>query len=123
MYPARTPNTIELADMLERRLAECGGSGIVFSSPKGKWERRSNLRRNLFLPAAEAAGWPRRRDGRLQWTFHSLRHVFATWALSQDGARIEDVSRLLGHSSVRVTQDIYIGVDSDIYDRFYKATA
>lgn len=123
MYPARTPTGIELADMVEKRLSECASSGIVFPSPKGKWERRSNFRRNLFLPAAEAAGWPRRPNGRLQWTFHSLRHVFATWALQQEGARIEDVSRLLGHSSVRVTQDIYIGVDSDIYDRFYKATA
>ncbi len=37
------------------------------------------------------------------WTFHSLRHVFATWALSQPGARIGDLSRLLGHSTLRVT--------------------
>jgi hypothetical protein len=28
----------------------------------------------------------------------------------------------MGHSSVRVTQDIYIHVSSDIYDRFYDAT-
>jgi len=123
MYPARTPTGIELAEMVERRLAECGPAGIVFPSPMGKWQRRSNYRRNVFLPATEAAGWPRRADGRLEWTFHSLRHVFATWALSQPGARIEDVSRLLGHSSVRVTQDIYIGVDSEIYDRFFVATA
>lgn len=52
----------------------------------------------------------------------SLRHVFAMWALSQPGIRLEDVSRLMGHSSVRVTQDIYIQVSSDVYDRFYDAT-
>ncbi|HMK62172.1 MAG TPA: tyrosine-type recombinase/integrase [Acidimicrobiales bacterium] len=123
MYPARTPTGVELAEMVSRRLVECGASAIVFPSPRGRWQRRSNFRRNVFLPAAEAAGWPRHPDGRLQWTFHSLRHVFATWALAQPGTRIEDVSRLLGHSSIRVTQDIYIGVDSDIYDRFYDATA
>lgn len=55
--------------------------------------------------------------------FHSLRHVFATWALAQPGARIEDVSRLLGHSTVRVTQDLYISPDGDLFERFYRATA
>jgi len=41
-----------------------------------------------------------------------------------DDARIpmEDVSRLMGHSSTRVTQDIYIHVRNDMYDRFFKAT-
>lgn len=52
----------------------------------------------------------------------SLRHVFATWALSQPGARIEDVSRLLGHSSVRITQDIYVSPDGDLYKRFLELT-
>jgi hypothetical protein len=32
------------------------------------------------------------------------------------------VSRLLGHSSIRVTQDIYIQVHGDLYQRFYDAT-
>jgi len=94
----------------------------VFPSPRGAWARRSNYRRNTFDPAADAAGWPRRPDGRRAWTFHSLRHVFATWALSQPGARIEDVSRLLGHSTVRVTQDLYISADGDLFERFYRAT-
>ncbi len=82
---------------------------------RGRWPRRSNYRGNVFAPAAR---WPLRPDGRLVWTFHSLRHVFATWALSQPGARIEDVSRLMGHSSVRITQDIYVSPDRDLFDRF-----
>jgi integrase len=53
---------------------------------------------------------------------HSLRHVFATRALTQAGLRIEDVSRLLGHSSIRVTQDIYIHLHGDLYQRFNNAT-
>lgn len=56
------------------------------------------------------------------WSFHSLRRVFATWALSQPGARIEDVSRLMGHSTVRVTQDLYISADGDLFERFFIAT-
>lgn len=35
--------------------------------------------------------------------FHSLRHTFASW-LVQKGVSIYEVSRLLGHSDVRVTQ-------------------
>ncbi len=88
----------------------------MFPSPQGHWPRRSNYRRNTFAPWAAAAGWPRSADGRRAWTFHSLRHVFATWALAQPGARIEDVSRLLGHSTVRVTQDLYISPDGDLFD-------
>lgn len=49
--------------------------------------------------------------------------MFATWALNQPGLRIEDVSRLLAHSSVRVTQDVYIHVHDDLYQRFYTATS
>jgi integrase len=122
MFPSKTPSGVDLAALVERRLGELPADGLLFPSPKGHWARRSNYRRNLFDPAATAAGWPRRADGRWQWTFHSLRHVFATWALAQPGARIEDVSRLLGHSTVRVTQDIYIAPDADLYDRFYQAT-
>ncbi len=122
MYPARTPTGAELAPMVERRLAEMGPEGLLFPSPRGHWPRRSNYRRNTFNPAATAAGWPRSPEGRWAWSFHSLRHVFATWALAQPGARIEDVSRLLGHSTVRVTQDLYISPDGDLYERFYRAT-
>ena len=123
MYPARTPGGMDLADMVERRLDEIRPDGLVFPSPKGCCPRRSNYRRNTFEPAAVTAGWPRTSAGRWAWTFHSLRHVFATWALAQPGARIEDVSRLLGHSTVRVTQDLYISPDGDLFERFYRATA
>ena len=44
--------------------------------------------------------------------------MFATLALAQPGIRIEGVSGLMGHSSIRVTQEIYIYVCADVYDRF-----
>ena len=37
--------------------------------------------------------------------------------------QIEDVSRVLGPSTVRVTQDLYISPDGDLYERFYWARA
>ena len=122
MYPARTPGGVDLGALVQRRLAELPDDGILFPAPRGGWARRSNYGRNTWDPAATAAGWPRDPDGGRAWTFHSLRHVFATWALNQPGLRIEDVSRLLGHSSVRVTQDIYIHIHDDLYGRFFTAT-
>jgi len=122
MYPAATPGAVDLAALVEKRLAEIAPDDLVFPAAKGGWARRSNYGRNLWDPAATSIGWPRKDDGRWAWTFHSLRHVFATWALNQPGLRLEDVARLLGHSSTRVTQDIYIHVADDLYDRFYAAT-
>ncbi|MGH9149450.1 MAG: tyrosine-type recombinase/integrase [Acidimicrobiales bacterium] len=122
VYPAATPAGVDLAGLVAARLAEVGPEGLMFPAPRGGWARRSNYGRNTWDPAASAATWPRRHDGRWAWTFHSLRHVFATWALAQPGLRIEDVSRLLGHSSIRVTQDIYVHIHDDAYDRFHEAT-
>jgi len=39
-------------------------------------------------------------------TPHQLRHFFATYAL-KDGAKLEVISRILGHASVGITADIY----------------
>jgi integrase len=121
MYPATTPAGVDLAAMVARRLADIPPDGLLFPAPQGGWLRRSNYGRGLWDPSALTIGWPRHNDGWL-WTFHSLRHVFATWALHDARIPIEDVSRLLGHSSTRVTQDIYIHVRDDMYDRFYNAT-
>jgi integrase len=123
MYPAATPVGVDLAGMVQRRVREVGEDGLRFPSPRGQWARRSNYGRNVWDPAGRSVGWPKTADGRWAWTFHSLRHVFATWAVAQPGLRIEDVSRVLGHSPIRVTQDIYIHVHGDLYNRFYDATA
>jgi integrase len=110
--------------MVQRRLDEPDDDELMFPAPEGGLARRSNYGRNLWDKAAEDVSWPRRldRNGWL-WTFHSLRHVFATWALSQPNIRIEDVSRLMVHSSIRVTQEIYVHVTNDVYDRFFDATS
>jgi integrase len=124
MYPADTPGGVDLGTMVQRRIAELSDPhDLFFPAPRGGWARRSNYGRNLWDPACEFVSWPKNPDGRgWFWTFHSLRHVFATWALGQPNIRIEDVSRLMGHSSIRVTQEIYIHVCADVFDRFFDAT-
>jgi len=43
---------------------------------------------------------------------HKLRHYFATYAL-RGGAKLEVVSKILGHSSVAITADVYRTVKQD----------
>jgi integrase len=121
MFPVTTPGGVALAELMQRRLDELGPGDVVFPAARGGWMRRSNYGRQIWDPAADAVGWPK--GGRSwQWTFHSLRHVFATWALHEARIPIEDLSRLMGHSSTRVTQDIYVHVRDDMFDRFFEAT-
>ena len=63
------------------------------------------LRRHLYQAMVEA-GIPRVGPTQENRTFHSLRHRFAKRALER-GARITWLSRHLGHSSLKVTTDIY----------------
>lgn len=63
------------------------------------------LRRQLY-PAMAAAGIPRLGPTQEKRTFHSFRHTFAKRAL-ESGAQVTWLSRHLGHSSLKVTTDIY----------------
>ncbi|MDQ3757623.1 MAG: tyrosine-type recombinase/integrase [Actinomycetota bacterium] len=123
IYPEMTPCGVDLAVMVERRIAEVGPDSLLFPSPRGMVARRSNYRRNVLVPAARDAGWPVDDEGNALWTFHSLRHVFATWLLSVPGVTIEDVSRLMGHSSTRITQEVYVHFLTARLDQLFAATA
>jgi integrase len=63
------------------------------------------LRRQLY-PAMVRASIPRVGPTHEKRTFHSFRHTFAKRALER-GAQITWLSRHLGHSSLKVTTDIY----------------
>ena len=53
----------------------------------------------LFKSVASKAGL----EG---WHLHELRHSAATFLIS-NGVTLEHVSKLLGHSSIRITSDVY----------------
>ncbi len=104
IYPSHTPAGYPLAQMIAIRVAEVrqeqaagrNPEGVMFPTPTGKYWRSSNFNRRVLKAAFLVAGW---RDGAARWTWHSLRHVFCTTALSTWKLDVSDVSRLAGHSS------------------------
>ena len=80
-------------------LVFCGENGHGFLSPTVV------LRRHLY-PALVAAEIRRVGPTQEKRTFHSFTHTFAKRAL-ESGAQITWLSRHLGHSSLKVTTDIY----------------
>ena len=77
---------------------------LMFPSSSGNPIRPDNLRKR-FLTALREAGIEPHEDGR-PWTVHELRHTAASQLLA-DRMPIQIVSKALGHSSVRVTIDVY----------------
>jgi integrase len=103
--------TSGLVELLGWWWGECGRPGetscLVFAgeSASGHLSGSSLLRRHLY-PAMERAGVPRVGATGEPRVFHSLRHTYAKRAL-ESGAQITWLSRHLGHSSLKVTTDIY----------------
>ena len=92
------------AESLLRSLEHRDSGGLVFThhgAPlKSRWVG-AKLRRYV-----RGLGLDRKLN------FHSLRHSFASW-LAMDGVSIYQISRLLGHSDVSVTQDFYAHLQPD----------
>jgi integrase len=115
----RSERTLVLSEDLTNELAqhvEVFGSwepdAHLFTTEDGSPLRISNWRKRVFYPACERAGitpLPRA---------HDLRHTAASLAISA-GAPLLAVSRMLGHSSIKVTQDVY----GDLYDEDLEALA
>jgi integrase len=99
----------DVVDLLADRHGERGGSieDLVFPGEKGSdfLSPTVLLRRHLY-PAMAAAKIRRVGPTQEKRTFHSFRHTFAKRAL-ESGAQITWLSRHLGHSSLKVTTDIY----------------
>jgi integrase len=98
-----------LAEHLLRR-GRPGPDELVFVAPEGGPLRRSTFRTRLFNPGVRRA----RLDG---LTFHALRHTAVGLMIEAD-AHPEAIKARLGHSSIRVTSDVYghvlPGVDAGI---------
>jgi integrase len=74
--------------------------GLVFATSVGTEQDVNNVRRD-FRRVVKAAGLNPK-----QWTPRELRHSFVS-ILSDGGMPIEEISRLVGHSSTAVTELVY----------------
>jgi integrase len=84
-----------------------GGESLVFKADAGdRFLSPTVLLRRQLYPAMVRAGIPRIGPTQEARTFHSFRHTFAKRAL-ENGAQITWLSRHLGHSTLKVTTDIY----------------
>jgi integrase len=81
---------------VQRRTAE----SLVFGTANGTELDAHNVRRSFRKVVAAAGLDP------TAWTPRELRHSFVS-LLSASGVRIEDISRLVGHSGTAVTEKVY----------------
>ncbi|MCC9311698.1 site-specific integrase [Kitasatospora sp. RB6PN24] len=76
-------------------------NNLVFHSDVGKQLDPSHVRRAFRTAIAKAEG-----VNAAEWTPHELRHSFVS-LLSDSGVPLEEISRLVGHSSTAVTEEVY----------------
>ena len=83
-------------------------SGLVFTAGNGAPLQSVNVTRDLQIHL-RGLGLPHQR-------FHDLRHAFATLAL-EAGEDLGVVSRILGHSTLSTTMDVYAHLTPTMLDR------
>jgi integrase len=98
----RVPLPAFLRDDLARHLGSrpTSASDLVFTAPHGAPLRHNLFSRRQFKPAVRAAGLPS------DLRFHDLRHTFAAFCIAST-ADPYAVMRRMGHSSIKVTYDVY----------------
>jgi integrase len=84
---------------------------LVFPTRTGLPIDHSNLERRMFAPAQIAAGVVTA-DGKPKYSFHALRHFYASWCINRraDGGLelpLKVVQARLGHASIQMTADRY----------------
>jgi integrase len=85
-------------------------SSLVFPTSTGAVEHHKNMVRSLepVMKAAKVVD----KNGEPKYALHAFRHYFASWCLNSEsrgglGLPPQDVQRLLGHSSIVMTLDVY----------------
>ena len=91
----------EVEEMLTRRMKGREPQALIFPAEGGEMRRWVS---STFDRAVAELGFNKGiTDARQKLVFHSLRHTFASW-LVQRGTPIYEVAKLLGHSTVRMTE-------------------
>lgn len=79
-------------------------TNLVFRNSKGKPNHRGNFNRTLRDIAKKA--------GIASLSMHTLRHSFATRCI-ESGMRPKTLQKILGHSTINLTMDLYVHVTDD----------
>lgn len=101
--------TEDLVDLLGAWWGECGkpdSDVLVFPGGSRDGFLMDSTMRRMLYAAMEAAGVARVGPTGENRKWHSLRHTYAKTAL-ENGAHITWLQRQLGHSSIKVTCDLY----------------
>jgi integrase len=97
--------------MLKARALKRAGAVLVFPGEKGRVRSQKAVFTIYKLALTRA-----QLDKRLR--FHDLRHTFAShWMM--DGGCIFRLSKILGHSSVKITQDVYAHLAPQVWEQDY----
>jgi integrase len=137
------PMTPEVETVLREWRLACprrdGKLFLVFPNSEGNIEAHTNLLSRGFHPVQIAAGIVTPRlgeDGRpvvesgepvmiAKYGLHDLRHFFASWLIEHLHAGPKRVQTLMGHSSIKMTYDVYghLFEDPDSDDVAFAAAA
>ena len=92
-----SPNLVQVLLELKQKAIKKGKEDIVFLSVNGKSHSKTTLHK-VVVRAAKAIGVEK-------FSFHGLRHTFATHVTNQYG--VAQASRMLGHSDIKTTMIYY----------------
>ncbi|WP_312694942.1 tyrosine-type recombinase/integrase [Caproiciproducens sp.] len=98
---------IESDSKLVEKIKANGKEDFVFVNDQGNLFNYQTLQ-NHFQEYMKRHG-----IGDLHCTFHMLRHTYGSLLLENKETRLIDVSRLLGHSSIQITADIYCTISDE----------
>ncbi len=94
-----------LCNLLREWRLLCPPGDLVFPNWQGNVEMLSNIHRRCWQPVCERAGVIKE-NGKASFTLNSLRHFRASILIASD-ANPKEVQKEMGHSSIKVTFDIY----------------
>ena len=97
----------EAAAMVNRRLENVTGDGLVFTTASGAQWQYSNFRDRAWTPAVKAANLTRKPSP------HWLRHTSVVW-LAMSGASMPELQSRIGHESIQTTINVYGRMIQDV---------
>lgn len=86
-----------------KKIFKYENNGLLFSTKNGTMLYKRNVRRSLQRHC--------KKEGIPFHKFHAFRHTFGT-NLSRQGVPLEEISKLMGHSSTEISSKYYIYVDA-----------